>query len=290
MKVSLITFLLLACFSFVGPTPVPHRIWITDVTIVSPENLDSLDRGSVLIENGHIARVDRKANAKPPAGAMVVSGEGGFLIPGLIDSHVHLASVPGVTPELNLSPDAAHVPMIADYYRQLPRSYLYFGYTTLIDLAIVKQEILDGFRRAPLHPDQIADIRSCADLLNLVEYSTHLEGMAVLAAYQRRQKDHALGGDPDYIALDDQARMQADLASYFRDYDYLKSRGSQVADADAWEVIKRMSSGERLWYRVGAYMAQRIEASKGRVVLVDLVKEGPTKFITTYESLVSAQT
>jgi hypothetical protein len=43
--------------------------------------------------------------------------------------------------------------MLADYYQQLPRSYLYFGYTTLIDLAVVKREVLDDFRRAPLHPD-----------------------------------------------------------------------------------------------------------------------------------------
>jgi len=116
------------------------------------------------------------------------------------------------------------------------------------------------------------------------------EGIAVLAAYQRRQKDHALGDDPDYVALNDQARIQSDIAIYFRDYDDLKSCGSRVADADAWKVIKRMSSGERLWYRVGAYMAQRIEASKGRVVLVDLVKQGPTKFIATYKSLGSPHT
>jgi len=131
----------------------PSLTWITDVTIISPENLAHLDRGSVLIESGLIARVDRKANAKAPAGATVVSGEGGFLIPGLIDSHVHLASVPGITPEMNLSPDTAHAPMLGDYYRQLPRSYLYFGYTTLIDLAVVKREVLDDFRRARLHPD-----------------------------------------------------------------------------------------------------------------------------------------
>ena len=133
--------------------PAPRRIWITDVTIVSPENLADLARGSVLIENERIARVERKASAKPPAGATVVSGEGGFLIPGLIDSHVHLASIPGVSPELWLNPDAAHSAMLADYYKQLPRSYLYFGYTTLIDLAVVKREVLDDFRRAPLHPD-----------------------------------------------------------------------------------------------------------------------------------------
>ena len=43
--------------------------------------------------------------------------------------------------------------MLADYYKQLPRSYLYFGYTTLVDLAVVKSEVLKDFRRAPFHPD-----------------------------------------------------------------------------------------------------------------------------------------
>jgi len=154
VRISFIAFLLLAsAFAFGAPKPAPRPIWITGVTIVSPENLDHLVRGSVLIENGRIARVERKASANPPADATVVSGDGGFLIPGLIDSHVHLASVPGVAPEMNLSPEAAHAEMIADYYKQLPRSYLYFGYTTLLDLAVVKPEVLDEFRRAPLHPD-----------------------------------------------------------------------------------------------------------------------------------------
>lgn len=136
-------------------------------------------------------------------------------------------------------------------------------------------------------PPKLADVKSCADLLKLVEYSTQMEGMAVLAAYQRRRDDHALADDPDYVVLEDAKRMQADLASYFKDYDYLKGRGAQPADADAWAVIDRMSSRERLWYRVGAYMAQRIEASKGRAALVALVKRGPTQFMATYESLFS---
>jgi imidazolonepropionase-like amidohydrolase len=147
---------LVAVAAFIGTAanePLPGRIWITDVTIISPENLSHLDKGSVLIENERIARVERRATAKPPADVTVISGQGGFLIPGLMDSHVHLASVPGVTPELNLNPDAAHAAMLADYYKQLPRSYLYFGYTTLIDLAVVKREILDEFRRALLHSD-----------------------------------------------------------------------------------------------------------------------------------------
>ena len=70
--------------------------WITNVTIVSPEALNHVVKGSVLIEGGRIVRVERKQNLKAPAGAKVVNGDGGFLIPGLIDSHVHLASIPGM--------------------------------------------------------------------------------------------------------------------------------------------------------------------------------------------------
>jgi imidazolonepropionase-like amidohydrolase len=136
-----------ACGQAANPT------WITDVTIISPENLDHIGTGSVLIENGRIARVDRGPTPKKPAGATIVSGKGLFLVPGLIDSHVHLAAVPGVSYEVSLSPAEKKPPMLKRYPEQLPRSYLYFGYTTLIDLAVVDHQVLDKFRQAPVHPD-----------------------------------------------------------------------------------------------------------------------------------------
>jgi hypothetical protein len=138
-------------------------------------------------------------------------------------------------------------------------------------------------------PAKLADIKTCADLLKLVEYSTQLEGMAVYAAYQRRHDEHALADDADYVALEDRKRMENNLATYLKDYDYLKRRGNQPVDADAWAVIDRMSAGERLWYRVGAYMAQRIEIANGPAALVDLVKQGPAQFKAAFESLKSPQ-
>jgi imidazolonepropionase-like amidohydrolase len=125
------------------------RTWITDVTIVSPEKLDHIEKGSVLIENGRIVSVQRKKAAKKPIGATVVSGKGQFLIPGLIDSHVHLASVPGMIDDQAESQSG----MIKEYFKQLPRSYLYYGYTTIVDLAVVDHQVLEDFRQAPLHPD-----------------------------------------------------------------------------------------------------------------------------------------
>jgi hypothetical protein len=78
-----------------------------------------------------------------------MSGHGQFLIPGLIDSHVHLASIPG----MDFSQEPANAAIVKEYLAQMPRSYLYFGYTTLVDLAVVKPEVIADFRKAPLHPD-----------------------------------------------------------------------------------------------------------------------------------------
>src|SRR5690349_11677592 len=58
---SLVT-LFLSAVAFAGSAskkPEPSRIWIADATIISPENLNHVEKGSVLIENGRIKRVER---------------------------------------------------------------------------------------------------------------------------------------------------------------------------------------------------------------------------------------
>ena len=135
---------------FAGSTPDSSETWITDVTIISPERLDHIEKGSVLIKNGRIAKVELGNHGKNLAGAaVVVSGKGQYLIPGLIDSHVHLASVPA----MKFDQDQGQQQRFQKYFRQLPRSYLYYGYTTLVDLNVVEPEVLEDFRHAPLHPD-----------------------------------------------------------------------------------------------------------------------------------------
>lgn len=127
-----------------------NRIWISDVTIVSPERLDHIGTGSVLIEDGRIVRVERKQGAKKPAGAAVIDGKGQFLIPGLIDSHVHLAGVPG----MGFDQMGSQATMVKAYYKQMPRSYLYYGYTTVVDLGVmVDHQVWKDFTEAPQHPD-----------------------------------------------------------------------------------------------------------------------------------------
>jgi imidazolonepropionase-like amidohydrolase len=99
---------------------------ISDVTVISPERLAPLEHAYVRIAEGRIAEV----SGQPLKGDLKVDGRNKFLIPGLIDSHTHLGSVPGM-----LSPQrAAHWDVAAQADAQEPRSYLYFGFTTVLSL------------------------------------------------------------------------------------------------------------------------------------------------------------
>jgi hypothetical protein len=160
-------------------------------------------------------------------------------------------------------------------FKDHPRELLYYAIHELHHVGFMTYQ----------PPPKLSELKTCADLLRLVEYSTQLEGMAVVAAYQRRHDDHATSDDPDYVALEDAHKLQREESLYFDDFNYLKRRGTEPADAAAWAVIDRMSSGERLWYRVGARMAQQIEKARGRTVLLELVKKGPADFLQTYQSL-----
>jgi hypothetical protein len=127
------------------------QTWITNVKLVSPEKLDRIETGSVLIEGDRIVRVERGAGAgsKMPAGALRVDGKGQYLTPGLIDSHVHLGAVPGMSFEQADEMKA----MAAEYFAQMPRSFLYYGYTTVIDLAVGNRDFINRLKKMPLHPD-----------------------------------------------------------------------------------------------------------------------------------------
>jgi hypothetical protein len=133
-------------------------------------------------------------------------------------------------------------------------------------------------------PRPLSDFKTCDDLLRFVVYSTQLEGMAVFAAWDRRSRENTLSDDGDYVALQDEEGMKKIEGAYFADLEYLKKRSSQAADKDAWEVPGRMSS-DRLWYRVGARMARRIERELGLPALLDLIKKGPAEFLETYMKL-----
>ena len=123
---------------------VPGASWAADlqiehVTIVSAERSSPLRDALVRVHDGRIVAISTTngAIARPSKHAVVVDGSGLYLAPGLIDSHVHLGEIPGMTPEQ----EAAHPDIAKAAREQIPRSFLLYGFTTLIDLISTPQEM-----------------------------------------------------------------------------------------------------------------------------------------------------
>jgi len=122
----------------------PGELLIRDVTVISPERTRPLAHADVLIRGSRILDVGRKIRALH---ARVIDGKGRYLIPGLIDSHVHI----GFPAPFDTNIAAARPDLLASYREQLPRAYLAFGYTTLIDLAFDRRAS-SWWDATPLHP------------------------------------------------------------------------------------------------------------------------------------------
>jgi hypothetical protein len=117
---------------------------IEDVTLISPERAAPFLHASVVIRNGRIAEIGNGLVAGPHAKR--IDGHDRFLIPGLIDSHVHVDSMG----PLDDGAIDSHPELLKAYRSQLPRSFLAFGFTTLVDLNL-REQTLPWFNAAAVH-------------------------------------------------------------------------------------------------------------------------------------------
>src|SRR5216684_1023364 len=101
---------------------------IETVTLISPEHVAPLLHEAAVIRNGTIAEIGTNLVAGPHARR--IDGSGRFLIPGLIDSHVHA----GHSAALDDDAIDAHPELWTVYRAQVPRAYLAFGFTSIVDL------------------------------------------------------------------------------------------------------------------------------------------------------------
>ena len=104
-----------------------YELAIVNVKIVSPERAKLLESSVVLIRDGSIASIEAIGSAF--TAETIIDGAGKYLIPGLIDSHVHLYHATGLKRRYSDQFDVLY----ASYMAQMPRSYLYHGFTTVIE-------------------------------------------------------------------------------------------------------------------------------------------------------------
>ncbi|MEM9650216.1 MAG: amidohydrolase family protein [Bacteroidota bacterium] len=124
-------------------------IHISNVTIISTEDgTYSPYIGHLVVEKDKIVYVGK--NEPNINGTFEqINGTGKFIIPGLIDSHVHIPGVQGMLPHhIEKYPELA-----AEFKSQMPKSYLYYGFTTLIDLGGISEELITSFNGQEVKPN-----------------------------------------------------------------------------------------------------------------------------------------
>jgi len=238
------------CANVAKPKIVNDGTVIQNVTVISPERSAPLAQAVVVVRDGRIADVG--TNLVAGAHAKQIDGRGGFLVPGLIDSHVHVGNMGP------LDDDAIekHPDLLEAYHAQLPRSFLAFGFTTLVDLDL-REKTLDWFNATPVHPN----LCTCG------------RGVHVVGGYgaQQSPKDAASANAANIVYEPDQAK---DWPSSLDPKDYTPAHAvDRVADAGAicLKVFVEPGFGGAAHWPVpqrATLAALRAEASRRGLVLV----------------------
>ncbi len=118
---------------------------IRNAILLSPERAEPLYNMDLLIQDGTIQEIAEQIENS--AGVDVLDAGGRYLIPGLIDSHVHLYHATGLKSRYTEDFDALY----DAYLEQAPRSFLYFGYTSVIELN-ASPDANQRFSAASAHP------------------------------------------------------------------------------------------------------------------------------------------
>ena len=148
MRARLVAFASLACVAgcSTGPASLPvgeSIVAIVGATVVHPERPDAqalAPDSTIVIAGNRIAAVGPSASTRVPTNATVVDGRGKWVIPGLVDGHVHFFQ----SGNLYTRPDAADLTAAVPYADEVSRNkarlpatfkvWIASGVTTVVDV------------------------------------------------------------------------------------------------------------------------------------------------------------
>lgn len=122
-------------------TPTPVTV-LRDVTLIDGTGAAPRAHQAVILRNNRIAWLGPLARLKTPKGAVVEQLSGKYLLPGLIDSHVHLGLVNGITQDLKYQ--------TADNIQGQLATYAAYGITSVQAMG-TEQDFVFGLRAAQAH-------------------------------------------------------------------------------------------------------------------------------------------
>ncbi|WP_202842923.1 amidohydrolase family protein [Luteimonas saliphila] len=116
--------LALVCIS--AQTASARDLAVVNARIVSAPDASPIARGTVLVRDGRIAAIGDAAEVDVPGDAEIVDAQGGTVVAGFWNSHVHLMAPP-------LDRASAHAGDVLS--QTLTSAYLRWGFTTIFDIA-----------------------------------------------------------------------------------------------------------------------------------------------------------
>jgi imidazolonepropionase-like amidohydrolase len=135
-----------AAFLILGAFPSAHAAptVLKDFTLIDGTGRAPLPRSALIFDAGRISWVGPVSKLKTPSGATVVDLTGKFVIPGLIDNHVHVGLVHDLAQDINF--------YSRDLVEQQLHIYAAYGVTTVQVLGTDKDTIFEvraDQRKAP---------------------------------------------------------------------------------------------------------------------------------------------
>ncbi|MHA1668908.1 MAG: DUF5700 domain-containing putative Zn-dependent protease [Candidatus Heimdallarchaeaceae archaeon] len=128
-------------------------------------------------------------------------------------------------------------------------------------------------------------LKKISDLIKIIKYLTHLEGIATYTPFSLRKKYNDLSFF-DYQILIDKEKRTKFTKEYFKIMDDLLKRKDEEVKEKDMKILEIMSGQKkRLWYIAGCHMAEEIDKNLGRKALVSTINTGKSSFFETYNSI-----
>jgi len=128
--------LLIASILGVAPAVLADTLLIENVTLIDGTGRPAMAGASVLVDGDRISRIAR-GSIDAPRGTKRIDGAGKFLMPGLMDMHIHLRGAVELTPEGLFEVTTNRTTGI-----RMLHSYIYSGITSIYDAGNVPDFIL----------------------------------------------------------------------------------------------------------------------------------------------------
>ena len=125
MRILIVSSLLLLC---VPALATENSLLITNAVLISGPGPTPVENSWVRVSAGRITEVG--SGPIELRDERIIDAEGRYLIPGLIDSHVHLYHATGLKKKYSNDFERLY----EEYMVQQPRSFLYYGFTSVVEL------------------------------------------------------------------------------------------------------------------------------------------------------------